>query len=700
MLTYSYMVDSLERTSIQQLDKYITERGHRERSIFQLCKHTLKSMVNEYRIALDDHMHKETEEEFNAHLIKQKDGTIRHNPEDYNSEFDAHVYIDDEVKMTPELKEKVLKIKHIVEMFGRVNLHSFNAAYASTPENIQIGFWPGHGNIFDKMDNNADFTQAPFVNIADIEHNPERGVNWTGLYLEKVAGEYLMNGVVPVDIDGKQTVMFGLVITLRDFLKRTISDHLEGGYNIIIHENGSLIAHADYMNKIKENKGPIDLATFGDPHLNRIYKMIRENPEKKIFDNIADDEYFAVSKIEETGWYFIAVQHKAIIHAQAIGLAKYILFLGVCSLLLEILILYIILKRQISKPLEEFINITDTISLGQYNNHIDSKRNDEIGHLAHSFNAMSKTISIRDASLEANQLALEQKVKDRTQKLIEAHQKLIVASRSQGMSQIASNVLHKIGNLLSTISVSMNQIQNHNGDDTDQLLENIYQKLYEVKKNRTQFAVENDKELALIAAIQTISETGIERKETINNELGIVRNKFEEINHVITSLNTYINSEKLNIPTSLGHLIRQTIEDHSHADHLKFSVIMDDIPNIQIDQFKLRDVLNHLLTYINNSLENTLDSVIVFEGVIDSEVNELAILISQSTGGCSHEIITKIFTLNNYSNLYEDIHDAANLTAQLGGHLSIESQGDNQPMQYKIKIPYIIAIGGGESTAA
>lgn len=49
---------------------------------------------------------------------------------------------------------------------------------------------------------------------------------------------------------------------------------------------------------------------------------------------------------------------------------------------------------------------------------------------------------------------LERRVVERTRQLEEAHRQLLDASRQAGMAEVATNVLHNVGNVLNSVNVS------------------------------------------------------------------------------------------------------------------------------------------------------------------------------------------------------------------------------------------------------
>src|SRR5581483_826632 len=94
---------------------------------------------------------------------------------------------------------------------------------------------------------------------------------------------------------------------------------------------------------------------------------------------------------------------------------------------------------------------------------------DEVGDMARSFNTLQQEIALaamglcgardglrkaRDELTEVN-VNLEMRVVARTVELEAAHAKLVIAARRAGMAEVAIGILHNIGNVLTSVNVSV-----------------------------------------------------------------------------------------------------------------------------------------------------------------------------------------------------------------------------------------------------
>jgi PAS domain S-box-containing protein len=108
----------------------------------------------------------------------------------------------------------------------------------------------------------------------------------------------------------------------------------------------------------------------------------------------------AVTFIDEPGWYFITIFPKDVLTAQAMEMARFVLIMGILSLLIEVTILFFVLRNQVADPLKEFVHATNDIAGGDFDVQMDLDRNDELGQLAQSFTVMRDSIKEKISGME------------------------------------------------------------------------------------------------------------------------------------------------------------------------------------------------------------------------------------------------------------------------------------------------------------
>ncbi|MEG4178063.1 SpoIIE family protein phosphatase, partial [Microcoleus sp. S13_C3] len=224
--------------------------------------------------------------------------------------------------------------------------------------------------------------------------------------------------VTPLDVDGKHIATIGHDILIDDLQKRTINEGLKGTYNMIFRADGRLVAHPEKMEQIHKEGGLFNILKSDDRHLQRIFEQVKKRPlNQVIIDNFQDNEFLAVAKLDEPDWYLVTVLPKAIVTKSAREAARFVLIIGFISLLIEVIILFYVLRDKVAAPISQLMYATQKLTNGDFST-TENQRDDEIGELAKSFNSMARQLQ------EAFE-TLEDKVKERTAELGTANEEII-----------------------------------------------------------------------------------------------------------------------------------------------------------------------------------------------------------------------------------------------------------------------------------
>ena len=126
--------------------------------------------------------------------------------------------------------------------------------------------------------------------------------------------------------------------------------------------------------------------------------------------------------------------------------------------------------RVLLQPVVELQDVVRRIAAGELTARASTRRPDELGSLAASVNLMTEAILHRDRTLQEANSQLEARVEARTRELREQKEaaeltsrelretqlRLVESSRMAGMAEVATGVLHNVGNVLNSVNVSAN----------------------------------------------------------------------------------------------------------------------------------------------------------------------------------------------------------------------------------------------------
>jgi two-component system NtrC family sensor kinase len=130
---------------------------------------------------------------------------------------------------------------------------------------------------------------------------------------------------------------------------------------------------------------------------------------------------------------------------------RQVLFVSIVSIVAICIIVALILIHFFTRPVKELVLGTRRISDGDLDHFIPVATNDEMGHLASSFNQMTRDLQTAHAEIQEGMRNLEQKVEERTQELKAAQSQLLHSEKLAAVGALAATVAHEINNPLTGV---------------------------------------------------------------------------------------------------------------------------------------------------------------------------------------------------------------------------------------------------------
>jgi signal transduction histidine kinase len=474
LIGYWHMLHVTEKQTLSHLQKYVNERTQRERQVFLLAHQNHSILKQEVEAILKSPLDASLLEKFDEKNVLFPDGTWRNRDGQFDGTKEACFFAGTKTVMDDRKKKLIEAFSLLVNRYGPAWHQQFQDTYITTPDNIMVLYWPEVPTWCKDAKSDLYMPDEEYLWVADKKHNVERKTAWTGLFFDKVGKVWMVSGETPIDVNGVHVATLGHDVTINQLVDRTIKDRLPGTYNFIFREDGRLIVHPDFIEKIQEKDGYFDINEFGTPFLKRVFEKVKSMPDKNGSIQIAEDQiYLGVGYIEELRWYFVTVMPYKTGRVAAHSTAGTIFLIGLLSLLAEIFILAWVLRRQIALPLGRMMKDTDRLAQGDYSVHMDDSSGDEIGRLAKSFNVMTNEIrgfhedlenKIRQRTVELKQ-TLDELQKTHAD-LVQVQGRLFQSEKLASIGQLAAGVAHEINNPVGFIGNNMEVLKEYVGNYT------------------------------------------------------------------------------------------------------------------------------------------------------------------------------------------------------------------------------------------
>lgn len=421
----------------------------------------------------------------------------------------------------------------------------------------------------------------------------------------------------------------------------------------------------------------IDAALSGGPgvpeRLPGLLDAITPSPVP-VADEVDDDRldmYAVVSDVEGNPEMIVRAQVDRTISRQGERSVQSALLSSVATAILILLVLLRVLQTMVIKPLSQLtgtaveIGKTDDVSL-----RIGMERNDEIGLLSGEFDGMMA-------------------------KLERSRAELVETARLAGMSEIATGVLHNVGNVLNSVNVSTtlvaNQVESFSVEDLEQMLVVLEQN----EQDLGRFVSEDPRGKHFLPFLRELQQELHQQKLSIKSELGSLTDGIRHIIDLVRSQQSYAGRAGVQEPVALSAQLEAafSITAESYAPEARIDLVRDfeELPKVSLDRQKLLEILVNLVRNARQSLAecDRPEKRIVLrckrsgDGRVRLEVEDNGV-------GIAEEDLTRLFH-SGFTTKPDGhgfgLHISANAATEMGGRLWAESPGPGKGATFIIELP-------------
>lgn len=376
------------------------------------------------------------------------------------------------------------------------------------------------------------------------------------------------------------------------------------------------------------------------------------------------------------------------------GGAGLIMTLTVCIALL----VAAFLQSGISRPILAMTRVAERITrTHNFRDRVSVTSSDELGVLADSFNAMLEEVLKRDLALGEQTQRLRDQVaaKERAHaELAEAQQRLIVLSRQSGMAEVATGVLHNVGNVLSSVNSATDIlcVRVH-----DFRVDNLAAAVALMEQHRDHLAefltldAKGQRLLPYLAKLAKFLQT--DRAEVLR-ELTLLRSHVDHIKQIVATQQSYAKVAGLTEEVSLCDLVEDAfriIEPSLERHQIRLERNFQNVPSVTVEKHKVLQILLNLLRNAKEAIkENGRDPRLLQVRIYGPNDSHVRVEVKDSGIGVSPENLTRIFS-HGFTTKKDGhgfgLHSGALDAKQMGGSLWAESDGPQHGATFTLELP-------------
>ena len=288
---------------------------------------------------------------------------------------------------------------------------------------------------------------------------------------------------------------------------------------------------------------------------------------------------------------------------------------------------------------------------------------------------------------------LEDKVQARTVELEKLNEKIGGIARSAGMAEVASGVLHNVGNVLNSVNVSVSVIREQVRKTKSENLSRLVAMINENKANIANFIENDEKGKQIPRFLSLLAGQLKEEKNNLYEELDQLSSNIDHIKNVISMQQSYAGSYGMREKVKISDLVEDALKINIQGmNQYGIEVIKqyDNTEMLYIDKHKALQVFINLISNAKYALIDSDKENKIIYIIIKREGEKINIEIKDNGIGIAPEDVSHLFEYGfkkRRGGHGYGLHHSALVVNELGGKISVNSDGPGKGASFIVAIP-------------
>lgn len=288
---------------------------------------------------------------------------------------------------------------------------------------------------------------------------------------------------------------------------------------------------------------------------------------------------------------------------------------------------------------------------------------------------------------------LENRVKERTEQLEQMHKQLLEVSRKAGMAEVATGVLHNVGNVLNSVNVSATIV----GERISKLkvsgLTKAATLLQEHEPDLGEYLCTDPQGKLLPAYLLQLSEHLRVEQDASIQELNFLRSNIDHIKGIVAMQQSIASASGVKELFNFRELVEDSLRlnQSSFSRHgVTVNLDLDDVPHVIFDKHKVLQILVNLLRNASQACDDSGRTDKCLWVSLQSGEEKIRLSVTDNGVGILPENLTRIFnhgfTTRKHGHGF-GLHSSALAAKELGGALHVQSDGLGFGATFTLELP-------------
>ena len=371
------------------------------------------------------------------------------------------------------------------------------------------------------------------------------------------------------------------------------------------------------------------------------------------------------------------------------------------------------ISQSVASRVARLVHAMKRVEMGDLSQELRATSNDEIDILTRQFNSMVQQLAQHDATIRDLNTNLERKVETRTlslrllhaeldqrnnelesalEDLRTAQSQLVEIAHRAGMTEIATGVLHNVGNVLNSVNISMTVLSENVRKSKVGGVAKVATLLKEYVQSQ-ELSTTDERIRKLPGYLEMLGASLAAEQSQAGDEIKNLTEKVQHIKNIINAQQNYTRRVSFKEPVDLERLIDELLAMHEPSidkHNILVNVRGDKLPSLSIEKSKLLQVLDNLIKNAVESMAAAEQSEHVLTIQLGVEPEQVSISVIDTGHGISEEQLKSIFrfgfTTKPNGNGF-GLHSAALAMSEMGGGIRVASDGVGRGATFTITLP-------------
>ena len=319
-------------------------------------------------------------------------------------------------------------------------------------------------------------------------------------------------------------------------------------------------------------------------------------------------------------------------------------------------------------------------------------------HLTYKQKQLQKARDLLEINVAERTVELRKEIEQRKRvqaEIEKVHRELVDASRRAGQAEVATSVLHNVGNVLNSVNTSAGVMTRLMHGIPGDGISKVAGLLEEQGGALAEFFSRDNHAASVISYLRSLDKHLASQQATVMSELRNLSQNIEHINQIVAMQQSYATASGTLEPQSIPLLVEDALRLHAagfERHNIRIVREYDEMPDILIDKHKVLQIIVNLITNARHALcDDSVQQRLLTIGIHRQGDEFVRVSVSDSGVGIDPANLTRIFA-HGFTTRKDGhgfgLHSGALAAGEMGGSLRARSKGLGKGATFILELPF------------